>query len=213
MLAGEELNYMYEEQESKVDQYEEVENFLKHGYKIPCNEIDTTNNEAAFNYVKKVLDLSGFTSNESLDTWYSDKQPLDPSIYEELEGCLLLDPDCSGNCEGGHCNHLLLFDIINEGLLEIFGRSYNYYPRPLSSLSYVHPLPNGRDDVLYKVWKLITWYLSSAPDEAYQSLDYYVSKDLARNDGWMNLQFDSECVGLEIDDLIFDDLLDDIIYT
>ncbi|KAL5067020.1 hypothetical protein RYX36_017907 [Vicia faba] len=103
---------------------------------------------------------------------------------------------------------------ILEGLLEIFGRSYNYYPRPLSSLSHVHRLPNGRDDVLHKVWKLITWYLSSAPpDEAYQSLDYYVSKDLARNDGWMNLQFDSECVGLEIDDLIFDDLLDDIIYS
>ncbi|CAI8601959.1 unnamed protein product [Vicia faba] len=213
MLAGDELNYMYEQQEAKTDQFEEVENFLKHGYKIPCNEIDT-NNEAAFNYVKKVLDLSGFTSNESLETWYSDYQPLDPSIYQELEGCLLLDPDCSGNCEGGHCNHLLLFDIINEGLLEIFGRSYNYYPRPLSSLSHVHRLPNGRDDVLHKVWKLITWYLSSAPpDEAYQSLDYYVSKDLARNDGWMNLQFDSECVGLEIDDLIFDDLLDDIIYS
>ncbi|CAK8570511.1 unnamed protein product [Lathyrus sativus] len=211
VLAGDELNYMYEQQEAKIEQHEEVENFLKHVYKLPRNEIDS-NNEAAFNYVKKVLDLSGFTSHESLETWYSNGQPLDPSIYEELEGCLLLDPYCSGNCEGGHCNHLLLFDIINEGLLEIFGRSYNYYPRPLSSLSHVHPLPKGRDDVLHKVWKLITWYLSSTPDEDYTSLDYYVSKDLARNDGWMNLQFDSECVGLEIDDLIFDDLLDEIIY-
>ncbi|KAI5394637.1 protein TRM32 [Lathyrus oleraceus] len=201
VLGDDELNYMYEQQEAKIDQY-----------KIPCNEIDA-NNEAAYNYVRKVLDLSGFTNNEYLETWYSDNQPLDPSIYEELEGCLLLDPDCSGNCEGGHCNHLLLFDVINEGLLEIFGRSYNYYPRALSSLSHVHPLPNGRDDVLHKVWKLISWYLSSTPDEDYTSLDYYVSKDLARNDGWMNLQFDSECVGLEIDDLIFDDLLDDIIYT
>jgi hypothetical protein len=207
--ADDELTNMYEQQDSKD------ENFLKFGYEIPSMEIDT-NNEAAYNYVKKVLELSGFTSNESLGTWYSDNQPLDPSVYEELEGCLLLDPDCSGNCdEGGQCNHLLLFDIINEGLLEIFGRSYNYYPRPLSSLSYVHPLPNGGDNVLHKVWKLISWYLNSAPDynEAYTSLDYYVGKDLAKNDGWMNLQFDSECVGLEIDDLIFDDLLEEIIYT
>ncbi|GAU34860.1 hypothetical protein TSUD_19400 [Trifolium subterraneum] len=207
VAADDELNNIFEQQDAKD------ENFLKFGYEIPRMEIDT-NNEAAYNYVKKVLELSGFTSNESLGTWYSDNQPLDPSVYEELEGCLLLDPDCSGNCdEGGHCNHLLLFDIINEGLLEIFGRSYNYYPRPLSSLSYVHPLPNGGDNVLHKVWKLISWYLNSAPKEAYTSLDYYVAKDLAKYDGWMNLQFDSECAGLEIDDLIFDDLLEEIIYT
>ena len=208
MPVDDDLNNMYEQQQDIV------ENFVKQVYEIPRMEIDS-NNEAAFNYVKKVLELSGFTNNEPLGSWYSDNQPVDPSIYEELEGCLLLDPDCSGNCdENGQCNHLLLFDIINEGLLEIFGRSYNYYPRPLSSLSYVYPLPNGKDNVLHKVWKLISSYLSSNPhdhDEAFPSLDYYVSKDLAKNDGWMNLQFDSECVGLEIDDLIFDDLLEEII--
>ncbi|XP_027186579.1 uncharacterized protein [Cicer arietinum] len=210
-----EFNTMIEKQEPKLDHSEIIdigESFLKFGYEIPCMEVHESN-EAAFNYVKKVLELSGFTSHESFGLWYSDKQPLDPSVYEELEGCLLLDPDCSGNCdEGGHCNHLLLFDIVNEGLLEIFGRSYSYYPRPLSSLSYVHPLPSGGDNVLQKVWKLISWYLNST-SEPYPSLDYYVSKDLAKNDGWMNLQFDSECVGLELDDLILDDLLEEIIYS
>jgi len=109
-------------------------------------------------------------------------------------------------------NHLLVFDIVNEGLLEIFGRSYNYYPRPLSTLSRVHPLPTG-ESVLYNVWKLISWYLNSTISDLYTSLDYYVSKDLSKYDGWMNLQFDSECVGLELDDLIFDDLLEEIIFT
>ncbi|OIW06865.1 hypothetical protein TanjilG_19514 [Lupinus angustifolius] len=211
-----------EQQEPEVyetEMVESVDNFHKIGtlskgfnYEIPCIEVKESH-KATFNYVRKVLELSGFTGHESFGIWYSDNQPVDPSIYEELEGCLLLDPDCSGNCdEDGQCNHLLLFDIINEGLLEIFGRSYSYYPRPLSYLSHVHPLPSG-DNVLHKVWNLISWYLNSPSPQVYPSLDYYVSIDLAKNDGWMNLQFDSECVGLELDDLIFDDLLDEIIFT
>lgn len=225
--ADDGLDSIAEQQEAKVDNSEMIESgensrelrtLSKHfNYEIPSIEVDASN-QAAFNYVRKVLELSGFTSHESLGIWYSDDQPVDPSVYEELEGCLLLDPDCSGNCdEGGQCNHLLLFDIVNEGLLEIFGRSYNYYPRPLSSLSHVHPLPAGGDGVLHKVWTLISWYLNTTTTkttyEAYPSLDHYVSKDLAKNDGWMNLQFDSECVGLELDDLIFDDLLEEIVCT
>ncbi|CAL0303147.1 unnamed protein product [Lupinus luteus] len=211
-----------EQQEPEVYEteiIESVDNFHKIGtigkdfnYEIPCIEVKESH-KAAYNYVRKVLELSGFTGHESIGIWYSDNQPVDPSIYEELEGCLLLDPDCSGNCdEDGECNHLLLFDIINEGLLEIFGRSYSYYPRPLSYLSHVHPMPSG-DNVLHKVWNLICWHLNSPSSEVYPSLDYYVSIDLAKNDGWMNLQFDSECVGLELDDLIFDDLLDEIIFS
>ncbi|KAK7356913.1 hypothetical protein VNO80_16193 [Phaseolus coccineus] len=213
------LDQMAEQQEAEEDHPEEGENVQNLGtlsrsfnYEIPCIEVDPSN-EAAFNYVRKVLDLSGFTGHDSLGIWFSDNQPVDPSVYEELEGCLLLDPDCSGNRgEGGECSHLLLFDIVNEGLLEIFGRSYNYYPRPLSSLSRVHPLPTG-EKVLYNVWKLISWYLNSTIYDLYTSLDYYVSKDLSKYDGWMNLQFDSECVGLELDDLIFDDLLEEMIFT
>ncbi|KAK7279131.1 hypothetical protein RJT34_24176 [Clitoria ternatea] len=212
------LDDMVEKQDAEVHHPEEFETYQrsdslskKFNHEIPFIEVDPSN-EAAFNYVKKVLELSGFTGHESFGIWYSDNQPVDPSVYEELEGCLLLDPSCSGNNsdEGGECDHQLLFDIINEGLLEIFGRSYNYYPRPLSSLSRVHPLPEG-DNVLLKVWTLISWYLNSTTtSELYPSLDYYVSKDLAKYDGWMNLQFDSECVGLELDDLIFDDLLEEI---
>nr|KYP33577.1 hypothetical protein KK1_045562 [Cajanus cajan] len=196
---------------------EEVENFQNLGtlsqhfnYEIPCIEVDASH-KAAFNYVRKVLELSGFTGNDSFGIWYSDNQPVDPSLYEEMKGCLLFDPYCSCNsCEGEPCNHMLLFDVINEGLLEIFGASYSYYPRPLSSLSHVHPLPAG-ENVLPKVWTLISWYLNTPTMELYPPLDYYVSKDLSRNDGWMNLQFDSECVGLELDDMIFDDLLEEII--
>ncbi|XP_028804942.1 protein TRM32-like [Neltuma alba] len=164
-------------------------------------------------YVKDVLELSGLsTSHEYLSTWFSNEQPVDPTVYDELEGCLLFDPQSARNEETrAHCNHLILFDLINEVLIEIFGRSYSYYPKSLSSLCHVYPIPVG-DQVLGQVWTLIKWYLN-LNSEFYPSLDYYVSRDLARSDGWMNLQFDSECVGLELDDLIFDDLLDEIICT
>ncbi|KAI9080632.1 hypothetical protein K1719_037389 [Acacia pycnantha] len=182
---------------------------------IPCLEVDK-NNIAEFNYVKDVLELSGLsTSQQSLSTWFSNEQPVDPTVYDELEGCLLFEPESSGNEESGnggaHCNHLVLFDFINEVLIEMFGRSYSYYPKSLSSVCHVYPIPVG-DQVLREVWKIIKWHLNLNSSELlYPSLDYYVSRDLDRNDGWMNLQFDSECVGLEVDDLIFDDLLEEII--
>ncbi|KAF7807505.1 Protein TRM32 [Senna tora] len=211
------------QEEKTADSHHEVvrseEDFLKFGIlnrrlnlDIPGLEVDASI-EGEFNYVRDVLELSGFMGHDSPAMWYSNDQPVDPIVYEELEGCLLFDPECSDNVnqENDNCNHLLLFDLVNEVLVEIFGRSYSYYPKPLSSLSHVHPLPVG-DHVLRQVWTLISWYLSSNNAELfYPSLDYYVSRDLARSDGWMNLQFDSECVGLELDDLIFDDLLEEII--
>ncbi|XP_038698140.1 uncharacterized protein LOC119995703 isoform X2 [Tripterygium wilfordii] len=162
-----------------------------------------------FNYVRDILELSGFSGSESLGTWHSDDQPVDPSLFEEVEGCMLLDPDCSGQEEGGYCNHLLLFDLTNEVLMDIYERSYTYCPMQLSSLSHIRPMPVGHH-VLKEVWTNISWYLGSRPNFDW-SLDYVVSRDLGKDDGWLNLQFDTECVGLELEDFIFDDLLEEII--
>ena len=164
--------------------------------------------KAEFSYVRDVLELSGFSGNAFLGTWHSDDQPVNPLVYEEVEGCLVLDPDCCGN-EGGQCDHLLMFDLINEVLMEIYARSYSYCPFRLSYLSHISPMPAG-PHVLREVWGLISWYLSFRT-EVDQSLDYVVGTDLAKTYGWMNLQFDTECVGLELEDLIFYDLLDEVI--
>ncbi|GAV69459.1 DUF4378 domain-containing protein [Cephalotus follicularis] len=161
-----------------------------------------------FNYVRDVLKLSGFSGNEPLGTWHSNEQPVDPRVYEEVEDCILLGPNSHKNEEGGNCDDLVLFDIINEVLIEIYENAYTYYPKPLSSLSHIRPMPLGYH-VLEEVWAQITWYLSSTP-EADQSLDYVVTRDLSKNDGWMNLQFDSECVGLQLEDMIFYDLLAEV---
>jgi hypothetical protein len=170
-----------------------------------------------FNYVRDILEISGFNAPESLSMWQLDYQPLDPLVYEEVTttttGCMFQDPECSRNEEeGGNCNHLLLFDLINEVLIEIYERSYHYYPKPLSSLCKIHPMPVG-DSVLKEVWVRISCYLRYKPYDEQQSFDKVMSRDLSRDDGWMDLQFESECVGIEVEDLIFEELLEELLIS
>ncbi|KAF8105069.1 hypothetical protein N665_0163s0040 [Sinapis alba] len=167
-----------------------------------------------FNYVRDILEISGFNAPESLSVWQSEYQPLDPLVYEELTttttGCMIQDPECSRNEEeGGNCNHLLLFDLINEVLIEIYERSYHYCPKPLSSLCRIHPMPVGYS-VLKEVWVRINCYLRYKPLNE-ESFDKIMSRDLSRDDGWMDLQFESECVGIEVEDLIFEELLEELL--
>ncbi|KAI3447691.1 hypothetical protein Pfo_004356 [Paulownia fortunei] len=170
-----------------------------------------TKNEAEFNFVKDVLELSGFSRDEILGKWHSAEHPVNPLVFEEVEGCLVAQPECYGNEEGGSCDHLLLFDLINEVLLDIHERSFCYWPMPLTSRSHIHQMPKGYH-VLEEVWAEISRLLNWGP-EIDQAIDDAVSRDLAKHDGWMNLQLDTECVGLEMEDLIFDDLLEEIILT
>ena len=171
-----------------------------------------------FNYVRDILEISGFNAPESLSMWQSDYQPLDPLVYEEMTttatiGCMIQDPECSRNDYGeeeeSNCNHLLLFDLINEVLIEIYERSYHYCPKPLSNLCRIHPMPVGYS-VLKDVWVRINFYLRYKPHDE-QSFDEIMSRDLRRDDGWMDLQFESECVGIEVEDLIFEELLEELL--
>ncbi|XP_059647037.1 uncharacterized protein LOC132293530 [Cornus florida] len=193
--------------ESKVDLEKKGTPTKQFNIDFPQVLVDTED-LAEFNYVRDVLELSGFSRNEFLGTWHSVDQPLDPSMFEEVEG---YETDDSENEEGANSNNLLLFDLINEVLLEIYERSFMYCPIRLSSRSHIHPMPVGFH-VLEEVWANISCCLRCRP-EVDQSLDDAVSRDLAKSDGWMNLQFDAECVGLELEDMIFDDLLEELICT
>lgn len=165
-------------------------------------------NNAEFNYVRGVLELSGFTRNEStLGKWRSGEYPLTPSVFEEVSD-QQQDSCCAPDQEDGISNQILLFDLINQVLLEIHERSFCYWPTRLTTRSSVHPLPKG-SRVLEQVWAEIRGLLSSVP-QSDTDMDDAVSRDLARDDGWMNLQLDAECVGLELEEIIFDDLLDEI---
>lgn len=165
-------------------------------------------NKAEFKYVRGVLELSGLSRKELLEKWHSNDLPVNASVFEEVEGCLPLEPEFSGKEDYGSCDHLLLFDLTNEVLMDIYEISSTYCPVRLTSLSHIRPLPVGYH-VLEAVWSNISCYLSREPDSD-QTLDNVVSQDLAKGDGWMNLQFEAECLGLELEDWIFDDLLDEL---
>ncbi|XVF76635.1 hypothetical protein PTKIN_Ptkin13bG0282200 [Pterospermum kingtungense] len=195
-----------------IIEFEEVE-ALKKDFDTDLLEEDQvdTKDKDKYTYVRDVLQLSGFSGNEPLGTWHADDQPLDPSVYEAVRGCIFCDPQYSGDKQVSYCDHPLLFDLINEVLIEVYERSYSYCPRLLSSLCHNRPMPVGHH-VLKEVWGNISWYLSyeSGFDKP---LDYVASRDLNRSDGWMNLQFENECLGLELEELIFEDLLEEIIQT
>lgn len=159
--------------------------------------------KSEFDYVKDVLELSGFSGNKFLGKWHSTDKPVNPSLFDEVEGYCLLDQ------ERVTCDQLLLFDLINEVLLQIYERSCSYWPKSLTCRSYMHTMPVGYH-VLVEVWKDINSCLESEM-KIDQPIDDAVSRDIAKDETWMNLQFDAVCGGLELEDLILNDLLEELV--
>ncbi|KAH7672738.1 hypothetical protein IHE45_09G076400 [Dioscorea alata] len=147
--------------------------------------------EAEFNYVQAILQKSGFIGEDYLRELYSPGHPTNS------ESDKVFDEE-------------LLFDLVNEVLLKIYNSSFTYCPLLSHLVSRTRPVPSG-SHLLQEVWANISWHLSSQmqEDEAVESL---VARHYARNDGWMNLQHEIEIVGLELEDIILDDLLDEVVY-
>ncbi|KAK9022252.1 hypothetical protein V6N11_002533 [Hibiscus sabdariffa] len=161
-----------------------------------------------YNYVKDILELSGFTQDEGRQTWFWPDQPLDPSMFEELE--TLLHPELESTIdEDGSNDHQLVFDLVNEALLEMGERSSVYFPKPFSFDCRIS-LKLKRNNVVEQVWTKVSKKLASQPEHD-QSLDDIVAGDLDKN-AWMNLHAESEVVALDLEDLVFDELLDEIIW-
>ncbi|KAL4572524.1 hypothetical protein LXL04_019303 [Taraxacum kok-saghyz] len=172
-----------------------------------------------FQFVKEVLERSGFIENEILGEWYSSYQPIDPLLFEEVEASFLQTKnleelnsmkDADQKIINDH--HLLLFDLINEALLEIHKKTCTLCPDPLIYGSKVRPMPVGYR-VLEEVWDNVNMYLSWRRDHQ-PSLDDAVvlRRDLEKGDGWMNLQGDAEFVGIELEEMLTDDLLDELVF-
>lgn len=189
--------------------HERVKNGNKGAYNHFLDDEPVKKDEAEFNYVRDVLELSGFTGKEYLEAWHLLDQPLSPSVFEEMEACLPHENQCSKEEVGPSCDHQLLFDLVNQALLEIYQRSFTYCPRALSYSCRVHPMPVGHH-VVEAVWANIRWRLSSGQEKEL-TLNDVVAGDLAKDDGWMNLQSETECLALEMEDMIFHELLDEML--
>ncbi|TVU49630.1 hypothetical protein EJB05_00948, partial [Eragrostis curvula] len=163
-------------------------------------------NEADFQYVKDILKKSGFSCGEV--DWYASNQPVSPVIFEEAESsCQELrmvndDPHSI-------VRHMLLFDLINEVLLDIYDSSLVIGPCHSRFDSRTRPIPMG-SHVLEEVWAKVSCYLS-LQWKAGQTVEHVVAHDVMRKDGWMNLVYDAECAALDVEDLIVEDFLDDVV--
>lgn len=149
--------------------------------------------DAYFCYVKKVLEVSGFLENkDNGEKWHSEEQPLNPSLLHELE----IHEEVVNDKE-------LLFDLVNEAIVETQNQSQIYFPKTY---------PYGKR-YLDEVWGRVEWSLSGlGAENRDRSLDDIVGRDLlTKSDGWMNLQGESEWLTLELEDLIFDDVLDELL--
>ncbi|KAL8129030.1 hypothetical protein V2J09_018185 [Rumex salicifolius] len=168
---------------------------------LPSKLVDEKQNQE-FNYVKVVLELSGFTAKDQTWVWYTIEHPLNPTIFKEIEK----EYYPLEQKEEHKWGRKLIFDLINEALVEIDERSYLYCPRALSSNCHVHPIPKGQR-LLEEVWVFVGQCLSWRP-ELDPTLDLAVAQDLllGRN-GWMNLQIESECVALELEEMILDEFI------
>ncbi|KAM0861886.1 hypothetical protein ACQ4PT_045602 [Festuca glaucescens] len=163
-------------------------------------------NEADFQYVKDILKKSGFSCGDA--DWYATNQPVSPVIFEEAE-CSSHDLDMASDEPHSIARRMLLFDIINEVLMHIYDSSLINGPWHSRFDPRTRPIPMG-SHVLEEVWANVSCYLS-LQWKPNHTVDDVVAYDIMRKDNWMNLLYDVECVALDLEDLMLEDLLDDVV--
>ncbi|KAF0887617.1 hypothetical protein E2562_002334, partial [Oryza meyeriana var. granulata] len=163
-------------------------------------------NEADFQYVKDILKKSGFSCGEA--DWYAANQPVSPVIFEEAE-CSCQEIDMANDEPHSVVRRMLLFDLMNEVLMDIYDSSLVTGPWHSRFDSRTRPIPMG-SHVLEEVWANVSCYLSLQwkPDLTVEDI---VAHDVMMKDSWMNLVYDAECLALDLEDMVVDDLLDDIV--
>lgn len=116
------------------------------------------------------------------------------------EAAAFRDEISAESCEAEQHWYELLFDLVNEAVVEMNERSYGYFPR------------REREGLMEEIWARIRWYMVLRP-ELDGSLDDVVARDLATEKGgdWKSSEWEKEMVALEIEDLVFDHLLDELL--
>ncbi|XP_073101496.1 uncharacterized protein [Elaeis guineensis] len=155
------------------------------------------NKEARFEYIKTILEISGLSMDELLKGWNLNDQFLEPSLFDEV-----------GTSYGQLQNNpKLLFDCINEVLMEMQERFFRFTPTVSFIKPNVRPVPIGRD-FIQEVSKGIDWHLHV---QFPSTLDQILRKDLdART--WINLRFETEDMCIDIEDTLLDDILEETVY-
>ncbi|XP_047307014.1 uncharacterized protein LOC124910420 [Impatiens glandulifera] len=148
--------------------------------------------ESAFEYVEAVLLASGINWDEFLSRWISSDPILDSSLFHEVE---------LFSSRSLH-DQKVLFDCTNEILDDICERYFSRYP------NVVLCRPAG-EDVIREVWKGVDSNLSWPTP--FTTLDDAVKRDMEKNREWTSLQSETEKVGIDIEEIILEQLMEDTI--
>ncbi|XP_040372416.1 uncharacterized protein LOC112181567 isoform X2 [Rosa chinensis] len=159
----------------------------------------TEDKELISDFVKAVMQASGFNWDDFCMKWLSSDQLIEPSLCDDVEFCP--NPLCY--------DQKLLFDCINEVLVEVCGRYYGCFPW-VSSVKPIRPVPDMKT-AIHEVWVEVHWHLSPLPLP--HTLDQIVTKDLSRTGAWMDLRFDTETIGVDMGEAILQDLIEEIILS
>lgn len=151
-------------------------------------------------FIKAVLLASGMKWDELYMRFHSTTELVDPSICDEVE--FFPNQLC--------CDKKLLFDGINEVLMEVYGRYLVCYPGLTCIKRTVRPVPNMKN-AISEVCEGIHWNLLPLPLPS--TLDHLVKKDLSKTGAWMDLQFDAEAIIVEIGNAIFEDLVEETVVS
>ncbi|KAK4786066.1 hypothetical protein SAY86_002755 [Trapa natans] len=180
--------------------------------KLGHHQMVEEEDDCDFNFVKGILRLGGFFESEVLEPWDSIHLPLDPKVFDhQLQAASDLHvPECS---DTNSCIHQLLFDLTNEVLLEICEGNFTYFPKAFSFCKFItRPITNGQH-LLEEVWTRVKRYPGIMGRGVDLKLDDTVSRDMGKGDRWMDLEWESECVTLELEDMILEELVNDLIHS
>lgn len=161
--------------------------------------------EAEFNYVKDIFKKSSFSNEILLDEWYAQNigalQEEDCQHYEAAAAaCDFTDMST---------DQLLLFDLTNEALLDIY-KKYSVSKSRFSWFSSSgRPKPVGHRG-LKELWSRVSCRLDERPWSSIE-VDSILSKDLAKSDHWMNFEKDADDMGNKVADFVFDKLLTELV--
>lgn len=163
--------------------------------------------ETEFSYVKEIFRKSSFSTETLFDEWCSQNitvlQEADCQHYEAAAASFDLSADMSAE-------QLLLFDLTNEGLLDIYRRHSVSRSRLSWFSSFDRPRPVG-SRALGELWSGLSLRLDGRRPRASVHVDAVLSSDLAKSDPWTDFPRGAERLGSRLADSVFDELLSELV--
>lgn len=154
--------------------------------------------ESLSQYVTAVLQASGTKWEELSMKCHSSDQLLEPSLIDEVEllpNLLTVDKN-------------LLFDYINEVLLEVYQSYFSCCPRLSFLIPQIRPVQAGTN-VVNEVMKCVD--LDILIHRQFQTLEELVEKDLGKSrTTWMDIRIDTEVAVTELVESVLEELESEI---